>query len=513
MDNKLLLIKAITLLYRESLIETKKDNSADLVRTVLENIKVPEISIGMNREREIVIALKKTALEMCENAYDHFYEKGDLLTTLKLNCADESRLYETAEAGIDTEITETSIKRSVASIRASIQKHFGEQKVDELLNKAAFTIRHNRDKIKSVPNFISELVSQLEPFQISSQAKDPAIVGEIDIGNVNEAAAVFEEIKHMQDGTSLLKSGWQEFDRFLQGGLRRGEEVMLGALQHNYKTGFTLSWFAQIARHNKPMMIDPKKKPLLLRISFEDDLTNNMSFLYEYLKKHESEDPNVEQVSHSSNEEIAGYVKEKLQVNGYHIKMIRVDPSQWSYMHLCNKITELEADGYEIHLCMVDYLAMLPTTGCTMGPTGSDVRDMYRRVRNFMSPRKITFVTPHQLSTEAKQLIRDGRQNFVQEVQGKGYLDKCRTLDQELDLEMYIHIEKHQKKYYLTIQRGKHRGVPVLDDEFKYFVLPFPKTGPILEDVGKPNSAMRKLGGGPIGTVDEQPFWDFKDQI
>lgn len=497
MDSKLLLVKAITLLYRESLLDSKNDNSSDLVRTVLENVKAPELTIGANREREIVVGLKKTALEMCENPVDHLYERSDLLSTIKSNCQDDEALYETFVTGIELDMNDASLKRSIVNTRKTIQKHFSEQKVEELLSKGLYSLRHGRDKIKSFSTWLGELCASLEPFQLGQNGKDPAIVSEIDFSDVDSAAAVYEEIKHMQDGSSLMKTGWKELNRMIQGGFRRGEEVMIGALQHNYKTGFSLSLFKQVALYNKPMMIDPKKKPMLLRISFEDDLTNNFQFLFENIKAHEIQSDNPEDLI--TEKDVARYVTGKLQINGYHIRMLRVDPSQWTYMHICNKITELESEGYEIHLCMLDYLAMVPTTGCSVGPMGSDVRDMYRRIRNFMSPRKITMITPHQLSTEAKQLIRDGRRNFLQEVQGKGYLDKCRTLDQELDLELYIHIEKFQGQYFLNVQRGKHRGVPVIDDDFKSFYLPFPKKGPIVDDVNGPNSAFRRLGGGPIG--------------
>ena len=57
----------------------------------------------------------------------------------------------------------------------------------------------------------------------------------------------------------------------LQGGFRRGQFSMIAALQHKYKTGFTLSILSQIAMYTKPYMKDSFKKPLLLRISFEDN--------------------------------------------------------------------------------------------------------------------------------------------------------------------------------------------------------------------------------------------------
>ena len=84
---------------------------------------------------------------------------------------------------------------------------------------------------------------------------------------------------------------------------------------------------------------------------------------------------------------MAQYIREKMQVNGYEIRFVHVNPSLWTYMDICNYITALEAEGYEIHLLMVDYLNMVPKTGCdNTGPQGSNIRDLFRRMRNFCAP-------------------------------------------------------------------------------------------------------------------------------
>ena len=164
----------------------------------------------------------------------------------------------------------------------------------------------------------------------------------------------------------------------------------------------------QIARHNKPIVYEEEKekKPLLLRISFEDSLTNNMQFMYQYLKAHDGEFISAKDFEKISVSDMREYIIAKLTLNGFYIKMMRVDPSQWTYSHVINKIIELEAQGYSVHLLMLDYITLLPTTGCTAGPIGSDKKDLLRRIRNFCSARNIAVVTPLQLSSEAKTLIR-----------------------------------------------------------------------------------------------------------
>ena len=105
-------------------------------------------------------------------------------------------------------------------------------------------------------------------------------------------------------------------------------------------------------------------------------------------------------------------------------------------------------------------------------------------------------------------LIRDGRSDFVKELVGKGYYDGCRTIDNEVDVEMFIHIEKMNGRAYLTVQRGKHRINGVTPLEYLYAILPFQIKGVILDDVHGADSTRTKLGGGAIGSKDETPFWE-----
>lgn len=384
MDSKLLLLKSINLLYRESLLPSKTDNSADLVRTVLEEIVLSDISLTINQDRDILVALKQTALEMCDNGVDYEYDKSTLLQTIKLNCGEDEKLYEDFTECIEPELQENSVKRSIVNIRKSINVHFREQKINEVLNKASNDFKFKRDKIKNINQFIAEVCAQLEPFQVDAMAKDPAIISDVDIGDTDSTGLVFRDIKAVNDGSGLLRTGFQGINRMLQGGFREGDCALIGALQHKYKTGFSLTLFKQLALYNTPLMRDPKKKPLLLRISFEDDISLNLQFLYQSLKENETKEKTI--IANVSEEEMSRYVKEQLQATGFHIKLLRVDPTQWTYRNICNKIIELEAEGYEIKVCMLDYLAMIPTTGCSVGPMGADIRDLFRRMRNFCNP-------------------------------------------------------------------------------------------------------------------------------
>lgn len=507
-DNRLILVKCITLLYRESMLTEKESNSADLVRTVLEGIKLPELSLSMNSERECLMGLKDTALYMCSSVIATVYEKEDLLQRLKVNCANDEKLYDAFAQGIERDMDEPSLKRTVLSIRKYINDTFRENELINLISKANNTLKFQRESVKDIRQYVVDLSSSLEPYLLEANRKDPAVVGSVDIGDTTGLSNVFQDIQNADNATSILRCGFQGINKMLQGGFRRGECWVTPALQHNYKTGFSLTIFKQMAIYNVPKMDNPAKKPLMLRISFEDSLKDNIQFLYQNFWQNENngEMPDLKNVKAS---DMAAYVKEKMGVKGYHVKFMRVNPSAWTYKDIQNTIIEFEAQGYELHVLMIDYLAMIPTTGCEQGTAGADMRDMWRRMRNFCSARNILMISPHQLSTEAKMLIREGRTDFVKAVANKGYYDGTKRLDQEVDGELTMHLERLGLEAYLTFQRGKHRLPTIIPEADKYLVLKFTEKGCILDDLDKVDTSRTKVGGGFKGTVDEFPSHEF----
>lgn len=507
MDDRLILVKCITLLYRESMLVEKQENSADLVRTILDTIKLPEYNLSINHDRDVLSSLKDTALYMCSNDLNFVYEKEELLQRLKVNTGSDTKIYEALEQGISKDMDEGSLKRTILGIRKFINDVFRENEIVKIVKGASSELNFNRDKIKSIRTFVSELVSKLEPFQIEATRKDPAIIGSVDVGDVTSLAEAYEGVKDLANNTSVLKTGWQGINTMLQGGFQRGGFTVIGALQHKFKTGFSLTLFKQIALYNTPVMTTPGKKPCLVRISFEDSLLLNLQFLYQNL--YENEHKQKADIRNVTPAFMASYVKEKLGATGYSIKLLRVDPSEWTYKDIQNYLLELEANGYEVHLLMLDYLAMIPTTGCIIGPAGTDIRDLFRRMRNFCATRGIAVVSPHQLSSEAKQLIRDGHQDFVKQIAEKGYWDGSKRLDQEVDRELYIHIEKLNGKSYLTVQRGKDRLPTIIPDSDKYVVYEFSELGPIEDDVNGAAIHRKKVGGGVVGSGEENPFFSF----
>jgi len=496
-----ILLKTITLLHRETLLNVNSDDSSkELAKTIIAtfdtNNKNNQLIGGYST---IIDDLKYLIQDMIAN--EDGYDKDSLMSSLAIILKDKPDLVSVIDKSINVDMGQPSLKRTVLTIRNRLNNYYKESELKTLISRASYAINTNSMGELSLAEYAKVLATNIEALTFTTnKTKDPGIVNEFDIDSETAVSELFNKVSGDNKAANLLKVSWESINEMLQGGFRKGSFVMVNALQHNYKSGFSRSIFAQLLRCNKPILKDPSKKPLMVYISFEDDADISVEFLYEYL--YYSEFKELPDMDKTTPEEAANYVKSKLCVNGYNVKMLRVNPSEWTYKHIFNKILQYEADGYEVHAVIADYLSKLPTTGCIHGPTGTDVRDMFNRVRNYTAAKDILFVTPHQLSSEAKQLIRNGVSTltFVKEVANKGYTEGCRQLDQVVDLELYLHKAKKDKRWVLTIQRGKDRRPGIVDDDKLYTILPFPKKAPIPETIEREDDII--ISDGDIDTSD-----------
>ena len=498
-------------MYRESLLNMEEDSTKDLVRKVIEAIKTPEVSIGITKDLEIINALKATATEMVNHDKSHKYQKDILLQQLQVNCGADESTYESLQSGIEPEMTEDENKLTVINIRTAIATHFKHGKIEEVLSKRFSEFKFKRSSIKNINKWINTMIAELEPFQVVGQERDSAIIDEVDISDKESINRVYASIKEENEGGGGFITGFQGINKMIGGKFRLGEQWGLYGLQHNYKTGFSLTIFKQICMYNTPTLKDPKKKPLLLRISFEDSLVLNFQYLYKNMWENETGKVlSKKDLAEMDIGVMTEYVTNKLSATGFHVKLLFVNPSDWTYKDICNLVLKYEAEGYEVQMVMVDYLTKISKEGCTQGATGQDVRNLFERIKAFMASKGILFITPHQLSTEAKGLMRDGYNDFVKRLPGGGYTADSKQIDQVIDGELFFHIErlKGKNEAYFTVQGGKLRRIEQVDEDDKYRVYKFVRKGVILDDLNKPDSSMLKVGGTPLGEMTADENWD-----
>ena len=338
----------------------------------------------------------------------------------------------------------------------------------------------------SPDDMLSKIIEELTILTKNIKNKDDAIVNEVDLDNVENVSKVFQVVKETNEAEGFkFKLGLRALNKITNNGYKDSEFVIWNALQHNYKSGMLASSLIGIARYNKPIMIDPSKTPLLLYVSLEDDLDILFEFLYRQM--YYTDNKVKADMTNTSKEEMSKYVKDKLQETGFKVKFIRVDPSDWSYSSFFSLIEKYEKDGFELKTVILDYLSLIPTVGCiATGAVGSDLRDLYRRVRNFFAKRKCLFISAHQLSPDAQMINRENLTGevFLNRIMGKGFFDGSKKLSQEMDLELYAYKFTQNNKDYLAIGKGKHKGSKVMKSTDKLAIIPFPENlEPIPDDI------------------------------
>lgn len=486
-----ILITCIVLLFRER--EITKDGTYDsrnLVKSILAVTKPKRkelLDSDFNNPENPLMELLNRMIANPE-AYD---DKLNLLGELKVIFRTNTLYYDTAHDQLAAEMTDGGMKRSVTSMVNKLTQYYKSATAIQKLNLLTYNLNNGNIK-KSVSDDILEILPELESLCNKTSTKDAGILNTVQLSSKDDMENIVKSLKATKEEGGILKTGWVQLNNMLQKGFRKGQMGIVCSLQHNYKSGFLKSVFMQVARYNQPQLKDPKKKPALVYLSFEDETIDTLEFMYTYLYYHENRrlPENEDDLKNLSTEQIQDYVIKRLGTNGFEIFLVRVDPSLWTYQNIFSLVNQYEAQGYEVQMMILDYLAILPTTGCdNSGPAGTALRDMFRRVRNFSSSKNIAMISAHQLSTESKALIRNGIQDslFVKEVAGKGYTEGSKQIDQVVDFEIYIYKAKINKKWHLTVNRGKHRGVGIIDDNLLYFALPFPYRAPILENINDEN--------------------------
>lgn len=488
METSIFLSKIINLIYltKNSGI-TEYDSTIQTSLDLLLDQNTGRQDLTQDKIRSLADMLKR---KMDSSEFNGETFKTDVTTILRY----DQKLVKSLEQQLDREYDENKTKKVISSISGEFKSYLKEQEAMKVINRLSYDTKFNRGKISNFAKYLREQLSALEPYTVDyEQEKDPAIVEEVDFDNMSEVVKMYQAAQDINSGTNKYITGFDGVNNMTNGGFRPGETVGVGALQHKYKTGFTLSLFNQLVTINNPIMTEEDiakgLKPCAIRISTEDTVTDNLQWSFMYLKCADGEIVKPKDLHKYTAEEMAAYVKQKWYEKGWSVKLRKVNPSEWSITDLHNYILALEAEGYKVCICVFDYLTMLPTHDCTQGSAGFDKRDQLRRVKNFMGARKTLFITPLQLSTAAKNKLKDGLPDsrFLKEIAEKGFYADCGQLDQELDIELYVHLVPHNGEKYLAIGRGKQRGFAVLENEldrFIYYKFPQPNV-PVMPDYGK----------------------------
>lgn len=507
MDVKALLAKCISLLFREGQ-SGENDLSKQLVLDVITTLKIN--SNDISGTDSTVNELKNVVLNMVSKEHPTPY--NDLIQHIRIACSSDVVLFESIQDNISFQLDEDELKRTILSYRFELNKYLKEKKATMLLDKMTFDLKFNRDKIGDLNQYMSSNLNGIIDLVNYSGEEIPGIICEVDLSDIDAVAEQFELIRKENDGSRTIKMPWQAMNRMTRGGLRLGQLTTVGGLAHNNKTGVSLSMFISGCIFNNPknLQTDQKKKPLMLLISFEDDMLIVLFNLYILLKENlENVKITDEDKQRLSSREAAEYVYKKLSDTGYDIRIIRADSSTWSYAEIQSCVLQFESQGYEIHLTLIDYLNLANKNGLTHSRADADIQELFRRTKNFFAAKNIALLTPVQLSPDAMELKRQGNKMLSMQISDGSYYEGCRGLSREPELELFVDIVKDNGRKYQTFSRGKHRGQNDTPEEHKFFILEFQKIGGLRWDVNGTDTSLSKFGSVRNAEGEEEgAFWD-----
>lgn len=508
---KQLLVQCATLLCLEHRSDSPASPSTELIEKVVSSLEVKETTVDHDHGRQTFLELRNLVNELNQKPANAFPSMEEVLQLVRVSCREESFLYDSVDQGVREDFPDgQAIMKSINSRRSALNYYLNDVTIKTILKECSQKALFDRGNIDIV-SLVNEMGTKLEPYiKARAELKHPAEMGAIDFDNPEGVEDYFSAAQDMLSSDGAFKLGWKGFNRMLGSleAFRRGEFIITSALQHNFKSYLAMFLFCHICLFNKPFLRDRTKKPLILFVTLENEITDNLLHMYRYIRENETGEEIV--IKDIDKREAAQYVCGRLEENGFKVKMIRFDPTEFTVAGFVNYLDSLQAQGFELQYLTVDYLNMLPKTGLDAKIAGDDIRLLFRRMRNYTAPRGITFLSPHQMSSDALQLQRDNTEDFVQMVANKGYYDGCRRLGQEPDLEIFHHIIRRKGKAYLALQRGKHRNtVTSVDDQ--YILLPLTQIGTMPWDIDKDDEyTLKVVPGSMIGLGEDEDTWDSK---
>jgi len=507
---KQLLVSCISLLCLEHRPGVATSPSTELIKAIVDSLPIGDGTIDVDHGRQTFLELRKFVNTLNNTPEDDFPSESEVLQQLQVIAREETYLYEAvANLLFEPVASIQDLIKKIHSYRKNMQGYLNDEQILNILKEYHHKLAFKRGMVTDVVGFVTEMGSKLDPLVTAkARQRHPAMMGSMDLSDLEGVAELFTDVKNVLSTEGAFKSGWKAFNRMLGkvAAIKRGEFALVGGLQHNFKSGFMLSLFVHFCLFNKPFLRDKARKPLILFISFENEIGDNLLWIYKYLKENETGEAVLD--SEIDPDEASQYVAMRLKETGFEVKMERFDPTDFTASGFTAFLDGLMAEGYEIQMLMIDYLNMLSKSGLEAKVAGDDIRLLFRKVRNYTAPRGIACITPHQLSADALQMTRDNVNDLVRAIANKGYYDGCRRLGQEPDLEVMIHLVKVNGKTFLTSARGKHRNT-VTPQADQYMCLPFQDIGTIPWDVDKDyDIAVKQPGAGSLDDDDEE-MWAF----
>jgi len=388
------------------------------------------------------------------------------------------------------QLEETAKKVQMALMWHLISKH--QRRGYIALSKFADSLNsEDQEQELSEINKQANAIQQIFEEAMSSMMKNTLAKKPVESIDFSEKDSLKKGITKYKDRAinGIFKTGLQGLNIMTgpgRGGIMEGESVVFYALPHNYKSGLCMSVATHAILYNKPNLKDISKKPLALFISLENEAFQNMMWVF----KHYYENINNKDSSDMDDDAIIDWMYKFFNKMGWSFIILRYLPSEFGFKDFVNVVEYYENSGYEIKLAVIDYMNLMykgngSERSSSVG-THLLVKELFSNACNYTKSKGISLITAHPLNRKATELVNTGIKNIVKRFDTE-HIAESMDVAREVDLEIFIHIEKNQDGiYYLTFKRGKHRYQDKTKDAHKFFAYRFSDYG-IKDDIdGKP---------------------------
>lgn len=485
----MLLVKAISLCYINKTMLSPIEAAQKAIDQILPYTEMKQEILGVGSEGEINQALRTTLQWMLDAPADETFDAIVLGERITMDCSFADEYVKSALRLMDVDnLTKDQKVTRIQTIISELRRSIRTLEIGKKLAKANQEFNYGR--VADPDDFVRELNEGLELVVAASQgnAHMNGFAGKVDFSDQQSIEDTIAKSEELISPEGVLKTGLIGLNRvFGVGGIVRGGEYLAGALTHNYKTGMSLKLTSWIPLYNKPFIINHEdgedRKGLVLRISFENKPEQDINEIITnvYVSTTGKLPPND-----LSRSEKATYCREQLEKNGFKVEMLCYDPNDMDVFDLVNIIASYEQQGYEIHMVIIDYLELLcknkGKNAALNMRTDELITYSYEYVRNYCFRRGIANFHFHQLSTEAKDLTREGTSNFAKRISGGGYWRNAKSLDDKVDVDLTMHIHKTETDAFLTFANHKNRFSAHVPDKHKFFGYKFHGDVGIMDD-------------------------------
>ncbi|HFT2124571.1 TPA: DnaB family ATPase [Pseudomonas aeruginosa] len=487
MNDLLVLVKLLSAIYQAK--KLKDTNLIEELTDLLEELPAPNPDV-MSQDRRVRDSIRSSISWLLDQSNDDPLIKSLLMQRVAIFCKNDDSLRDAVNVGLEDleteELSRRLVYKQITEIRSSMEDEVFEKQFKKAMKEVLY-----KDLVDTKPEDFAKLIDLIqERVNNAYGERQSEVVSSVNTATPESMLDIIEMAKTENSAEGIIKTGIQGLNQGLEpdGGLRRSKMYLLEAMTNRGKSFGMAHLIASAGMYNKPMLRNKAKIPTILYESAEDAMELVIRRIYKLAVTTKYKEDRDFQVTESM--DIVTAIADCFRKNGWYLVINQIEAHKDNRDKMFARVRQLELKGHEIILYGYDYLA-LQNFDKLPGENKSDkLQLLFRTVRSFMIARGICFLTPHQLSPEAKKLLKElddeSEVYFAREVSGKSMTETSTKITNEVDGVITIHVAKTSMKNYFTCSIGKQRGEGC-SPEKRFFIYDLDPVLGLVHDInGKP---------------------------